>query len=94
MPVSGPSWFGLVFLIFAMLCWTARGRRGYRRGFGDGFGPGGPPQHVAKQIEVALAERDATIANLEERVRVLERIVTDSSSNSSRLSEEIERLRA
>jgi hypothetical protein len=81
----------MVFVLFAMLCWTGR-RRGWPRGFDQG--PGGPPQHVAKQIEVALAERDATIANLEERVRVLERIVTDSSSHSRRLSEEIERLRA
>jgi hypothetical protein len=79
-------------MMFAMFCWTARGRRGYRRGFEHG--PGGPPQHVAKQIEAALAERDATIADLEERVRVLERIVTDGSSHSRRLSEEIERLRA
>ncbi|HET7130673.1 MAG TPA: hypothetical protein VFJ95_00440 [Gammaproteobacteria bacterium] len=89
MPGHGPGWFWFVFMMFAMFCWTARGRRGYRRGFDQG-----PPQHVAKQIEVALAERDATIANLEERVRVLERIVTDSSSHSRRLSEEIERLRA
>lgn len=89
--MPGPNWFWLVFPIIAMLSWSARGRRRYRRGFDGEFGDGGPPQHVAKQIEVALADRDATIANLEERVRVLERIATDSSS---RLSEEIERLRA
>jgi len=87
--MAGPNWFW-IFMMFAMVCWVVKGRRGrYGRGFDDGFGR--PPQHVAKQIEVALADRDATIANLEERVRVLERIATDSSS---RLSDEIDRLRA
>jgi hypothetical protein len=41
-------------------------------------------------LEGALAERDALIAKLEERVRVLERIATD---DSARLREEIESLR-
>ena len=86
MPASNMFW---VFAMFAVFCWAFRGRRLHRRGFDDGFGR--PPQHVAKQIEVALAERDATIANLEERVRVLERIATD---RTSRLNEEIDRLRA
>jgi hypothetical protein len=89
--MPGPNWFWVVFPLFALLFWGSRGSRRRRRGVDDGFGPSGPPQHVAKQIEVALADRDATIANLEERVRVLERIVTD---RSTRLSEEIERLRA
>jgi hypothetical protein len=40
--------------------------------------------------ERAVAERDAVIARLEERVRVLERIVTD---DSTRLRDEIEALR-
>ncbi len=38
-----------------------------------------------------IASHEATIAKLEERVRVLERIATDASA---RLGEEIERLRA
>jgi len=88
MPGSSPNWFWL-FAMFAMVCWAIRGRRFQRRGRDDGFGR--PPQHVAKQIEAALTERDAAIANLEERVRVLERIATD---RSSLLSDEIERLRA
>jgi len=41
-------------------------------------------------LESALAERDALIAQLEERVRVLERIATDGPA---RLREEIESLR-
>ena len=41
-------------------------------------------------LESALAERDALIAKLEERVRVLERIATD---DSARLRAEIDALR-
>ena len=41
-------------------------------------------------LESALAERDALISKLEERVRVLERIATD---DSARLRAEIENLR-
>lgn len=41
-------------------------------------------------LEGALAERDALIAKLEERVRVLERIATD---DSARLRAEIDNLR-
>ena len=50
-----------------------------------------PPRRASRShLESALAERDALIAQLEERVRVLERIATDPSA---RLREEIERLR-
>jgi hypothetical protein len=45
---------------------------------------------VAGDVKRAVAERDATIAKLEERVRVLERIVTD---DSKRLANEIDALR-
>ena len=45
---------------------------------------------IAAHVKHALATRDATIAKLEERVRVLERIVTD---DSRRVSSEIESLR-
>jgi hypothetical protein len=48
------------------------------------------PDAVADQVRQALASRDATIAKLEERVRVLERIVTD---DSRRVAHEIESLR-
>jgi len=54
-----------------------------------------PPNHkpgaARKRLETELATRDATIANLEERLRVLERIVTDRSDE---LSSEIEQLRS
>ena len=43
-------------------------------------------------LENALAERDALIAKLEERVRVLERIATEDSSRD-RLRAEIDALR-
>ena len=43
-----------------------------------------------ESMEARLAERDAAIRDLEERVRVLERIVTDSSAQ---VSAEIDRLR-
>ncbi|HEY7671587.1 MAG TPA: hypothetical protein VIC71_05160 [Gammaproteobacteria bacterium] len=53
------------------------GRRRYRRA-------------RVEDLEGALAERDAIIAKLEERVRVLERIATD---DSARLRAEIDSLR-
>ena len=43
-----------------------------------------------EDLEEALAERDALIAKLEERVRVLERIATD---DAARLRAEIDNLR-
>lgn len=43
-----------------------------------------------RDLNAAVASRDATIAKLEERVRVLERIATD---NPAALRDEIERLR-
>lgn len=58
------------------------GRRVYRGDSGR--------EHAARQIDSALAERDALIAKLEERVRVLERIVTDEPG---RLAAEIDGLR-
>jgi hypothetical protein len=48
------------------------------------------PKESEKLLNQQLAERDAKIANLEERVRVLERIVT----RRSELDEEFDRLRA
>jgi hypothetical protein len=58
------------------------GRRSDRAGFAR--------EEIARHVDSALAERDAAIAKLEQRVRVLERIATDEPS---RLSAEIDRLR-
>jgi hypothetical protein len=52
---------------------------------------GGHWRHASRtNLESELAQRDALIAKLEERVRVLERIATD---DSARLRDEIDRLR-
>jgi hypothetical protein len=66
------------------------GRR--RRGPGDGAGHGSEPfrPNEIGDLKAAVAARDALIAKLEERVRVLERIATD---NPAALRDEIERLR-
>ncbi len=84
---------GLFLAVGWVITTWIRAKHGYP--LDDGMGrqvhPGRrPAEHVAKQIEVALAERDAALANLEERVRVLERIATD---DPKRLGAEIESLR-
>jgi hypothetical protein len=73
-------------------------RRGSRRRWSAGTGDAGQDDRDAHRIEpdaindlkAAVASRDATIAKLEQRVRVLERIATD---NPAALRDEIERLR-
>jgi len=84
-----------IFLIFG-ISWVVntwiRAKHGYP--IDDGAGrpvyKGPSPDAVAEQVRHALESRDATIAKLEERVRVLERIVTD---DSTRVAREIENLR-
>jgi hypothetical protein len=91
--------FGSFFvpvMAFAFLAWIVntwiRAKHGYP--LDDGAGrpvhKGPAPDALADQVRQALASRDATIAKLEERVRVLERIVTD---DSRRVAHEIESLR-
>jgi hypothetical protein len=79
---------GLVFASKVMTTWI-RAKHGYplesRRGCSSPS-----PDEVAGSVKHALATRDETIAKLEERVRVLERIVTD---DSRRVASEIEALR-
>jgi hypothetical protein len=53
-----------------------------------GRGRRAPAEEIA-ELKNAVAARDATIAKLEDRVRVLERIATD---RPAALREEIERL--
>jgi hypothetical protein len=80
-----------MFLLF----WCRPGRLGVCAGrSGDGAPLHGVDRHWRRagrtDLEAALGERDAMIAKLEERVRVLERIATD---DSARLRDEIDSLR-
>ena len=88
------SWIWVLIPIAAIFAGVAttwiRARHGYpldsrrhgRRGAGA--------TEEIETLKSSLATRDATIAKLEERVRVLERIATD---RPTALREEIERLR-
>ena len=67
-----------------------RAKHGYPLENRRGCGNDASADDVAGHVKHALANRDATIAKLEERVRVLERIVTD---DSKRLADEIDALR-
>jgi hypothetical protein len=88
------NWIWVLIPITAILAgvlttWI-RARHGYpldRRGGRSGEWPQAPELTELKQT---LAAREATIAKLEERVRVLERIATDKPAA---LRDEIERLR-
>lgn len=82
-------WFmGLMTVGWICTTWI-RARHGYP--VEDSFGGMTPPPGHDANTPQALAERDRKIAELEERIRVLERIVTDTHKASS-LREEIERL--
>jgi len=89
---AGTIW--VLIPIFGILAWVIttwiRARHGYPL---DGAARGGEAgsQTPHKTLQEELKERDRMITDLEERVRVLERIVTDQSS---KLGEEIDRLRA
>ena len=81
----------LFFVAWIVNTWI-RAKHGYPLGGGAGgqVHRSASPDAVADQVREALASRDATIARLEERVRVLERIVTDEPR---RVAREIESLR-
>jgi hypothetical protein len=90
------AWIVAVFVFFT-LAWVIntwiRAKYGYP--LDDGAGnqvnkSASSADDIAAHVKHALATRDATIAKLEERVRVLERIVTD---DSRRVAAEIEDLR-
>jgi hypothetical protein len=88
-------WFWLLFGMFFWLFFLKPGKLRACQGrwsHDEAREPDDRPQRRASRpdLETALAERDALIAKLEERVRVLERIATD---DSSRLRAEIEALR-
>ena len=83
--------FGMFFWMFIMRprrLWACQGRGST----GEMRDPIDRPRRRAHRadLEGELAERDALIAKLEERVRVLERIATD---DSARLRAEIDALR-
>ena len=90
-----PQFWPLPFLLILFFAFSKtintwiRAKHGYplegRRHRGDASA-----DDVAGHVKYALRNRDETIAKLEERVRVLERIVTD---DSKRVSDEIEALR-
>ena len=83
--------FGMFFWMFMMRprrLWACQGR-GSTEEMRDPIERPRRRGHRA-DLEGALAERDALIAKLEERVRVLERIATD---DSARLRAEIDALR-
>jgi hypothetical protein len=88
------NWIWIVIPISAIFAGVARtwirARHGYsldppRRGRHSQDGP-----DELRTLKESLAARDVTIAKLEERVRVLERIATDKASA---LRDEIDRLR-
>ena len=83
--------FGMFFWLFLIRPGRLRACQG-RWSAGEMRDPIDRPQRRASRadLEGALAQRDALIAKLEERVRVLERIATD---DSARLRAEIESLR-
>ena len=93
-----PWWifFGIFFWMFIVRprrAWACRSSGDEVRDPPDGLrrDPHDRPRRRANRanLDSELAERDALIAKLEERVRVLERIVTD---DSARLRAEIDSL--
>jgi hypothetical protein len=83
--------FGMFFWMFFLRPGRLRACQGrWSNGETRDRGERHPRRASRSDLEGELAERDALIAKLEERVRVLERIATD---DSARLREEIESLR-
>jgi hypothetical protein len=87
------SWVWVLIPIAAIMAgvlrtWV-RARHGYPLDRWSKHGDGSPKSGEITDLKAAVAARDAHIAKLEERVRVLERIATDRSAS---LREEIERL--
>jgi hypothetical protein len=92
------AWVWVLIPIFAILAgvattwirvshgYPARGRKGHAPG--EWHVPGAAPDEV-KSLREALAKSDSKIVDLEERVRVLERIATDGAA---KLRDEIDRL--
>ena len=88
------NWIWIVIPISAIFAGVARtwirARHGYSLDPSPRRSRHGEGREELHTLKDALAARDATIAKLEERVRVLERIATDKASA---LRDEIDRLR-
>lgn len=89
------AWFWIVFGMFGWLLFVRPRRLRACQGHWESGESHGPAERRRWRMGGAdlggeLAERDALIAKLEERVRVLERIVTD---DAARLRAEIDNLR-
>lgn len=82
--------------VIAILAWAAikitRIKHGAERGWHESPRNTHVPPMFEKMLEKAMEERDAEIANLRERIEVLEKIVTDNHKSAS-LASEIDRLR-
>jgi hypothetical protein len=88
-------WMWILFAMFIWMLFTGPRRLWACDGRGSAHEARDPSERPRRRahgadLESALAERDALIAKLEERVRVLERIATD---DSARLRDEIDALR-
>lgn len=90
--------FPMMWVVFGILFWVFLMRPARLRACGGSWSSGEMGGAMGRRhrrksrndLEGSLAERDALIAKLEERVRVLERIATDPSA---RLRAEIDSLR-
>jgi hypothetical protein len=96
--VTGLVWGGMMFAagIFWLICWTVvsliRGRQPGKIDWPRDARNLQVPPMFEKLVDKAMAERDATIGAMQERIEVLEKIVTETHRSHS-LSEEIEKLR-
>lgn len=91
---TGVVWIAICGILGWVITVWIQARHGYpiKGSLGQKIYPGGHDAEATKKLlETELAARDQTIANLKERVEILERIITDSSGH---LGAEIERLRA
>ncbi|MGB4247576.1 MAG: hypothetical protein WBJ75_07645 [Pseudohongiellaceae bacterium] len=91
---TGVVWIAICGIVGWVITVWIQARHGYpiEGSLGQKIYPGGKDAEATKKLlEAELAARDQTIANLKERVEILERIITDSSGH---LGAEIERLRA
>jgi len=91
------AWGGmfLVFSVIRMICRTISDSIRAKRGDWDQNGNAVVPPMFERMLDRSMAERDEKYQALEERIRVLEQIVTDSHGKNTRrsLADEIESLR-